>query len=234
MEYHGSAMPDHESDLPDTAPLFPLADTVLFPGAWLPLHIFEPRYRAMTAAAIRGRPYIAIALLKPGYEDLYYTRVAPIHPVVGLGRLTHAKALADGRFNIILLGVGRMRVVSELPGEDGAHRVARLAPLSTTCDALQENVRTLRDQLAAAVRRSVVVAELRQHWLRLLDEEPDLGALCDRLAASLPVPGMLRQELLAETDAARRATQLRDCLKLFAPTVSRARPVYHEPACRLN
>lgn len=227
-------MSDHELDLPETAALFPLPDTVLFPGAWLPLHIFEPRYRAMTAAAIRGRPFIAIALLKPGYEDLYYTRVAPIHPVVGLGRLTHAQALPDGRFNIILCGVGRMRVVSELPGQDGSYRVARLAPLASGCDALRDEIQTLREDLAAAVRRSVVVAELRQHWLRLLDEEPDLGALCDRLAAALPVPGALRQELLAEADAARRAAQLRDCLKLFAPTVSRARPVYGEPACRLN
>lgn len=233
MEEYGGAVSD-PVELPQTAALFPLPDTVLFPGAWLPLHIFESRYRAMTAAALRGRPYIAIGLLKPGYEPLYYTRVAPIHPVVGLGRLTHAQALPEGRFNIILRGVARMRVVAELPGKNGSYRVARLAPLRTGCSALCDEISTRREELAAAVQRSVVVAELRQHWLRLLAEETDLGLLCDRMAASLPVPGAARQELLAETDAARRAAQLCECLKQFAPTVSRARPVYGEPACHLN
>ena len=68
-------------------PLFPLPDAVLFPNALLPLMIFEPRYRQMVADALAGDGLIAMALLKPGWEDSYETNSAPIRSTVCIGRI---------------------------------------------------------------------------------------------------------------------------------------------------
>jgi Lon protease-like protein len=98
--------------LPSTLPLFPLPNVVLFPGVFLPLHIFEPRYRAMTEDALAGDRMIGMALLKPGFEAEYEGR-PPIYPVGCVGLVTHAERLPDGRFNIVLQGLERFRVREE-------------------------------------------------------------------------------------------------------------------------
>src|SRR5213078_2405108 len=85
-------------------PVFPLPNVILFPGMFLPLHIFEPRYREMTADAIRGERLIAMALLKPGWENHYEGR-PPIHPIMGMGKIVEQEALKDGRYNLVLLGL---------------------------------------------------------------------------------------------------------------------------------
>src|SRR5450432_958575 len=84
-------------------PLFPLPNVVLFPRAVLPLHIFEQRYKAMTAAALRGEKLIAMALLKPGWEKNYYSR-PEIEPVVCVGRIVAQEKLGDGTYNFLLQG----------------------------------------------------------------------------------------------------------------------------------
>src|SRR5439155_23909795 len=73
-----------EYDLSRVA-LFPLPGVVLFPRAVLPLHIFEQRYRAMTADALVGDKLIVMALLRPGWQKSYYGR-AEIEPVVCIGK----------------------------------------------------------------------------------------------------------------------------------------------------
>src|SRR3954467_5128536 len=108
-------------------PLFPLPNVVLFPRAVLPLHIFEERYKSMTADALRGNGVIAMALLKPGWEKCYYG-APPIEPVVCAGRiLTHEK-LPDGKYNFLLQGIARARVVRE--DRSRPYRVARLELLA--------------------------------------------------------------------------------------------------------
>src|SRR5262249_61215492 len=96
------------------ARLFPLPTLVLFPHVLQPLHIFEPRYRQMTADALAGDRLIAMALLRPGWEKDYEGR-PPIYSVICVGRIVAEKRLPDGRFNILLRGVSRARVRRELP-----------------------------------------------------------------------------------------------------------------------
>src|SRR5262245_32721223 len=83
------------------APVFPLPDVVLFPHVALPLHIFEPRYRQMVSDALEEERYIAMALLKPGWETDYEGR-PPIHEMVCLGRITAEERLPGGKYNIVL------------------------------------------------------------------------------------------------------------------------------------
>ena len=103
-------------------PLFPLPSVVLFPRAVLPLHIFEDRYRAMTADALTGGRQVAMALLKPGWERDYYAR-PEIEPVVCVGVILTHELLPDGKYNFLLQGHTRARVVQETPTQ-GAQFIA--------------------------------------------------------------------------------------------------------------
>jgi len=93
-------------------PLFPLPNVVLFPNVFLPLHIFEPRYREMVADALASDRMIGMVLLRPGWDRDYEGR-PPIYPVGCSGVLTHNERLADGRYNIVLRGMERFRIVEE-------------------------------------------------------------------------------------------------------------------------
>ena len=88
--------------------IFPLTGAVLFPGMQLPLHIFEPRYRAMVAdALIRDRQ---IAMIQPQRP----VEGAPLYKVGCVGRIGEIQAMDDGRYNLILEGTTRFRLVREL------------------------------------------------------------------------------------------------------------------------
>ena len=98
--------------LPPTIPLFPLPNVVLFPNVCLPLHVFEPRYREMTADALAGDRIIGMVLLRPGWEGNYEGR-PPIYDVGCAGLITHAENLDDGRYNLVLRGMEKFRVLRE-------------------------------------------------------------------------------------------------------------------------
>src|SRR5436190_22366215 len=101
-----------EISMSELLPLFPLPTVVLFPNVFLPLHVFEPRYREMVADAISGDRVIGMVLLRPGWERDYEGR-PPVYPIGCSGVITHSEKLADGRYNIILRGVERFRIVEE-------------------------------------------------------------------------------------------------------------------------
>src|SRR5689334_16300545 len=85
--------------------IFPLPNCVLLPGGLLPLHVFEPRYRELTRDCLAGNRLMAIARLQPGYEVAYHAR-PPVQPLCGVGRILCADELPDGRFHLLLRGVG--------------------------------------------------------------------------------------------------------------------------------
>lgn len=96
----------------DLLPLFPLQNVVLFPNVFLPLHVFEPRYRQMTADALAADRTIGMVLLKPGWEHDYEGR-PPIYPIGCSGVITHVERLPDGCYNMVLRGMERFRVIEE-------------------------------------------------------------------------------------------------------------------------
>ena len=141
--------------LPPTIPIFPLPNAVLFPNVFMPLHIFEPRYRAMVADALAGDRIIGMVLLRAGFERDYEGRPS-IFPIGCAGVITHSERLADGRFNIVLKGIEKFRVI----GED-ASKPYRLAMIDSMPELVGEADRTelhrlrvrLETLLAAAVER---------------------------------------------------------------------------------
>jgi len=94
------------------APLFPIAGAILFPRAQLPLHIFEPRYRELVRDAVDGDGHIAI--VQPQLVEVEDDKKQPIYPVGCLGEIVGLEELEDGRFNIVLNGSNRFRIISEV------------------------------------------------------------------------------------------------------------------------
>jgi uncharacterized protein len=116
--------------IPSRIPVFPLPNVVLFPKTYLPLHIFEPRYRAMVSDAVTSGQCIGMALLKDGWETDYYGH-PPVFSMGCVGRLANVQTLADGRSNILLQGLERFEIEREW--YDHAYREATIVvtPRST-------------------------------------------------------------------------------------------------------
>jgi Lon protease-like protein len=112
--------------LPSTLPLFPLPNVVLFPSVFLPLHIFEPRYREMVSDALAGDRLIGVVLLRPGWEADYEGR-PDVYPVGCAGLITFSEQHSDGRYNIVLRGLEKFTILGEDDGRK--YRIARIDPL---------------------------------------------------------------------------------------------------------
>jgi Lon protease-like protein len=141
----------------DLLPLFPLPNVVLFPNVFLPLHIFEARYREMVADAIAGDRMIGMVLLRPGWEHDYEGR-PPVYQIGSSGVITHFERLSDGRYNIILRGLERFRVL-----EEDSSRIYRRAIVERLADGVigsddRAVIRRLRAKLEALLAPTVAKA----------------------------------------------------------------------------
>jgi Lon protease-like protein len=151
----------------DLLPLFPLPNVVLFPNVFLPLHIFEPRYRELIADAIGSDRLIGMVLLRPGWESDYDGR-PPVYPIGCSGLLTHVERAPDGRYNIVLRGVERFRIVEE----DHAHSYRR-----ALVQSLAESELTTDDRAAIRIRRarleSILTPAVERTTLREPQRRPE-------------------------------------------------------------
>lgn len=184
-------------------PLFPLPRVVQFPMTVLPLHIFEPRYRAMTRHALDGEKLIGMALLEPGYEADYYGRPA-IHPTVCLGRLIHVEEKEDGTFDILLEGLARARILEEEPGGDfRAARVEVLEDVRLAPD--DEGLWRQRLDMLMVQLTPEIATPIRKTLGTLMNSHLPMGTLLDLLAHAIPAPAEDRQQVLAAADIQARA-----------------------------
>lgn len=214
-------------------PVFPLPEAVLFPRQVLPLHIFEPRYRVMVTDALAGAKLIAVALLKHNYESEYFTSHAPIHRLVGLGRIIASERLEGGKFNILLRGEARAEVAEEFPGRPYRWaRVKRVEPGDSAPAAIRAE---LRRELCEAIHAHLAAeAEICDHYLQLFETPLPLGELTDLIAGGLPVVGEVRQCLLAELDTCTRAKMLLEHIHTLASVTRRARNIERCRDWKLN
>jgi Lon protease-like protein len=198
------------TDLGGAARLFPLPNLVLFPAVMQPLHIFEPRYRQLMADALEDDRLIAMALLCPGWEENYHKR-PPIHPVVCLGRIHKEERLADGRYNLLLHGLQRARVVEEVKVPK-LYRVARLQLLEDVPPCSEQREQKLRRCLGEQMGRWFASKALSPDQMQvLLASSLRLGVLCDIFSFALPMPVEMKQKLLEELVVERRL----HCLQAF-------------------
>ena len=139
--------------LPPVIPIFPLPNAVLFPNVFMPLHIFEARYRAMVSDALAGDRIIGMVLLKAGFESDYKGQ-PPIYPIGCAGVITHSEPLPDGRFNIVLKGMEKFRVTAE--DRSKSYRLATIESLpERVADAERAELHRLRQRLEALLAAAV-------------------------------------------------------------------------------
>jgi Lon protease-like protein len=202
--------------LPATVPLFPLPNVVLFPRAVLPLHIFEERYKQMTADVLTSHRQIAMALLMRGWEKDYYGRPA-VESVVCVGTILSHEQLADGRYNFLLRGHMRARIVREV-GE-GPYRQGVLEPVVET-RAGEMALSEARERLIEMFERAAYAAlpggaQIRQ----MLGTDVPTAAIADLLAFNVLADDQvaLKHSLLAEADVQRRVWRLVEALDALQP-----------------
>lgn len=186
--------PPADISLPDRVPIFPLPNLVFFPGTVVPLHIFESRYRRMIQDVLAGDGVLALTLLKPGWEA-HDTDRPPIHPVGCAGRLLEVTNLPEGRFNVRLAGLARVRLDEYESLQP--YRMARvdLLPEQLPADGCAE-MREARNDLLGAY--GLLVAEITGRQSLALEgaRSAPFHALVNTLSAHLDLPSVLKQELL--------------------------------------
>jgi Lon protease-like protein len=203
------------------ARLFPLPNLVLFPQAMQALHIFEPRYRQMTADALAGDRLIALALLRPGWEP-DYEKVPPIYPVVCLGRIVADQRLEDGRYHLLLRGLSRAGIVEEVP-TDRLYRSARVRLLADANPPPPQREPELRRHLMEMADRWFAPPHaLAGQLQKLVHGGLDLGMVCDVFGYALPLDVAFKQQLLETLDVSARVRRLLDYLREQTPPTSQA------------
>jgi Lon protease-like protein len=194
--------------LPPTIPIFPLPNVVLFPNVFLPLHIFEPRYRAMVADALDGDRIIGMVLLQPGYEGDYDGRPA-VYAIGCAGVITHSEPLADGRFNIVLRGIEKFRIDAE-----DASRPYRIAQVEGLPEVLRDEDRTpMRVQRQKLEALLAALVERTGADPRFPASVPD-DDLVNALAQYLALDPLERQALLERNGALDRCRALVELLEM--------------------
>lgn len=190
--------------LPAEIALFPLSDVTLFPNSTQPFHIFEARYRAMVADALDGDSIIGMVLLQPGFEAQYEGR-PPVYAIGCAGVILASERLPDGRYNIVLRGITKFRILSENQG-----RPYRLAAVEAVPESVEAN-----DRPALAERRRQLEASVLSAFPEAQLPPPDLSdeEFVDGLSLGIPMDPAVRQELLEADGPLQRASNLAGLLR---------------------
>ena len=190
--------------LPTVIPLCPLPGVVLFPHVSLPLHIFEPRYRKMVKDAVESHKTIGMVLLRPGWETDYYGR-PPVFGSGCAGRIEACEPLAGGKYDIVLKGVIRFRVVEEHGGEP--YRLATVLPRPETEEAGTADLDGPRRRVLAAIGRAA-----DGPTVMVLNSDLPHPMFVDALSQTLPLAPLERQSLLDCDSIAGRYARLLEVL----------------------
>lgn len=202
-----------ETRFAGTARLFPLPNLVMFPHVMQPLHIHEPRYRKMLSEALDHDGLIAMSILTPGCETEDQCRPA-ISPIACLGKIVTHQRLDDGHYNLLMLGMRRVRIVRELPGK----RAFRKAEVELLDDHYSKEESAERAALQTALthmfQEHLPDGNLPPEAIReALSSDIPLGVLTDLVSFAMPLSLKVKYALLAEPDVDRRAWMLLESLE---------------------
>ncbi len=221
LSYRMPALNDTPSSkafpVPEIIPIFPLPNVVLFPDTYLPLHIFEPRYRAMVADASREGACIGMALFKQGWESQYYGN-PPIFSLGCVGRMTHVEPLQDGRSNLILQGLYRYTIEEEY--FDARYRKAKITlgpsePFQTISGkpVLSGAEGSIRSTLTALAMRYLESRKADTLYELVNDDAMTDRVLVNGLSSCLDFTPLEKQFLLEAESLHQQTRRLIDLLK---------------------
>lgn len=195
--------------IPESAPVFPLPNTVLFPKTVLPLHIFEPRYREMTTRALEGDGFIAMALLKGGGEEAGY------HEIGCLGKISQSRRTQDGRFYLQLVGLQKV-AFGEVLVDDNAYISARIAPIDESIpgDSEPESHEDLVKLLGSC---TILFQEVSDRDFPMVSIKKGLPyeAVVNSICFHIGLPVEVKQKLLEEDDVRSRCRMLTDLVNRY-------------------
>jgi len=181
-------------------PLFPLPNVLLYPGAMLPLHVFEPRYVRMVEDLDRdGKMQIVLGLFRPDWEDSYFEK-PPVHEIGGLGTVLQINPAGQDRFNILVKGVSRARLLEE-PVGSLPYRQVRAEEVPEKILAPEAECRELRERL----RKGLI--DFADGSLALMTDA-SLTYLADILTVALPLDIQIRQEIFSILEVSERARRV--------------------------
>lgn len=205
-----SFSPDQFSGL---ARVFPLPNLVMFPHVMQAMHIFEPRYKAMLEEAIEDDRLIALGVLAPGWEKQYEGRPT-LRSTACLCRVATHQRTAEGTYNVLLLGVRRLRLVRELPPK----KIFRVVEAELMDDHIPDDVPPdaageIQQRLLAAFKRAMPkIPDAYEQLDQLLGTQITLGMLADIVAYTLDLDLEWKMRLLAECDVLKRAALLLEAI----------------------
>jgi Lon protease-like protein len=205
--------PDRPPTSLKTISLFPLPNSVFYPGTVLPLHIFEERYRKMIGDTIDSGQWIGMVLLQPGFEE-EYSGSPEIHPVGCAGSLDHWSQHDDGKYDIVLRGQSRFRIIREVG--DTLYRQAEVELLNNVNDQTIDPSADLYKQLIGKFHAftSQLPLDNAQKVEMDLQDCKTLSEAVDRVAYFFDQPLSDRQHFLEELDVMKRFQQVHDLIDL--------------------
>jgi Lon protease-like protein len=189
-------------------PLFPLPKTVLFPGMILPLHIYEPRYKEMVGWTLEQEAKeIAIANLRPGWEQRYHEN-PPVYKVMTIGEIIDWNEHEDGRYDIVLRGKHRGRLLDEQSQGEHSYRFARLLILEDDrsdidTEASQEAIMYLQNLLKGLLRQPGLSFD--KAMKKIMEQSNNEGLVADILARFFCHSDYDQQGILEELKLGRRS-----------------------------
>ncbi|WP_070155868.1 LON peptidase substrate-binding domain-containing protein [Sphingobium phenoxybenzoativorans] len=184
--------------------IFPLAGALLFPGMQLPLHIFEPRYRALVRDAVaRDR---RIGMIQPRDQ----LPVPSLYDVGCVGRIGEIEAMEDGRFNIVLTGIARFRVIRELEVSTPFRQVEGLIEQENDDEALAPIERAALEQES---RRFADANGYSVDWAAVV--RLDDASLVNGIAQVAPFDVAAKQALLEAPNLRERAERAIQLMQFF-------------------
>ena len=189
-------------------PLFPLPTTVFYPNTSLPLHIFEPRYRNMVEDALNGKGEIGIILLKPGWES-DYQGTPKIMTTGCVGKIERHSKLPEGKYNILLSGLYRFRILNEIGGK--IYRQAEVEFLKEINDQdLTTKTSPIKEQLIRVMQLYLknLPGETKAEHTLDLENCRKLAEFVDKLTHQFDLPPNKMQEFLEQQDVQKRANSL--------------------------
>jgi Lon protease-like protein len=196
------------------ARVFPLPNLVVFPHVMQPLHIFEPRYRALLEEAVEDDHLIAMGLLAPGWEQQSEGRPT-LRTTACLCRVATYQRTDKGTYNVLLLGVRRLKLVRELPPKKLFRVVeSELLDDSVPGDASPDEVNEIQQRLLAGFKRSLPkLPDAFEQLDKLLGSQITLGMLADIVAYTINLDLERKVQLLGECDVLRRAELLLEVIE---------------------
>jgi uncharacterized protein len=206
----GPAQHEDAFVIPNRLPVFPLPNVVFFPKTYLPLHVFEPRYRRMVADVTIGGQCIAMALLKEGWEPDYYENPA-VYPALCIGRIVSVQPLPDGRSNILLQGLERCEILEEHFEKPYREATIRVTPMQSN-QGLSTGVRR---SLIEVLGRYLQAREDSAAWQGFFREEVSDEVLVNTLSTYLGCTPLEKQFLLEADGLHQRARRLNDVVQFM-------------------